>query len=102
MAIGVIFSTDVSSGLVWRDFANNAITSADAGDLGGVYVGGRTWQRLGNMIKGPAKLRTQTLTSAAAINWNVASGHTALLTLGVNTTLQITGGDDGDVAYLKV
>ena len=97
----VIITTDVASGLVWQDFAGNTLTSADAGDLG-VYVGGRTWQRLGNMIQGPAKIRTQALTSAAAITWNVASGHTATLTLGVNATLRISGGADGDLAFLKV
>ena len=96
----VIITADVESGLVWTDFAGTALTSAEAGDLG-VYVGGRTWQRLGNMIQGPAKIRTQALTSAVAITWNVAVGHTATLTLGANTTLRISGGGDGDVAFLK-
>ena len=97
----VIISRDVSSGLAWQDFAGNALTSAQAGDLG-VYVGGRTWQRVGNLILGPAKLRTQVLASAAAIAWNVASGHTATLSLGVNATLNMSGGADGDMAFLKV
>ena len=56
--LGDIHHPTSSSGLVWRDFAGNALTSADAGDLG-VFVGGRTWQRLGNIIQGPAKIRTQ-------------------------------------------
>ena len=96
----IIVAQDISSGITWQDFAGTALSSAEAGDLG-VYVGGRTWQRVGNLIKGPAKLRTQTLTSAAAVTWNVASGHTALLTLGHNVTLTMRGGSDGDLAYLK-
>ena len=97
----IIVAQDIASGIVWQDFAGTALTSAEAGDLG-VYVGGRTWQRVGNLIKGPAKIRTQALTSAAAITWNVAVGHTATLTLGVNATLRISGGADGDLAFLKV
>lgn len=96
----IIVGSDISSGITWQDFGGGALTSAEAGDLG-VYVGGRTWQRVGNMIKGPAKLRTQTLTSAAAVTWNMNQGHTALLTLGHNVTLTISGGEDGDLAYLK-
>ena len=80
------------------------MTSAQAGDVG-IYVGGRFWQRIGN-ISDPLvhlpQLRAQTITSAAAITWNVASGATGLLTLGVNTTLRVTGGASGDTAQLVV
>ena len=74
-----IFPAAVSSGLSWRDRdGTTALTSAGAGDVG-IYVGGRFWQRIGN-ISDPLvhlpQLRAQTITSAAAITWNVASGAT--------------------------
>ena len=43
----------------------------------------------------------QTLTSAAAITWNVDDGEVADLTLGHNVTLTIAGGDNGDTAMLR-
>ena len=100
-----IFPGAVASGLSWRDRdGTTALTSAGAGDVG-IYVGGRFWQRIGN-ISDPLvhlpQLRAQTITSAAAITWNVASGATGLLTLGVNTTLRMSGGVSGDTAQLVV
>lgn len=100
-----IFPGAVASGLSWRDRdGTTALTSAQAGDVG-IYVGGRFWQRIGN-ISDPLvhlpQLRAQTITSAAAITWNVASGATGLLTLGVNATLRVTGGASGDTAQLVV
>ena len=44
----------------------------------------------------------QALTSAVAIRWDISRGDQADLTLGHNTTLQISGGTDGDVALLAV
>ena len=105
-----IFTAAVASGLTWRDRdGTTALTSAQAGDVA-IYVGGRFWQRIGNLadplIHLP-QLRSQVLAYAATIDMNVGLGYTGLLTLTGNTTFDITvngrpGGMVGDVAELLV
>ena len=96
-----LFNVNVASGLTWRNFDGTPIASARAFDIA-VYTGARFWQRAGNLVTGRSQLTTQTITSAAALAWNLNLGYTGLVTLAHNATLTITGGASGETAKLIV
>ena len=70
-----------------------------------VKAGVLDWAETGNTDPIPTSKtppRTQALTSAATITWNVDDGNIGTLTAGHNFTLNITGGENGSFAVLRV